>query len=240
MGDIAIAVGLCLLTAMLSYMGFRVTLHPPRTSRGQRVWQVGFVAIALVGCALIGWQTKRNNDSQQFFQAKLSTIEGNTEHPQSLTVKPPQVTVNPTPVIVEGPKSGRAELQFTFLPLGPNEEALSTVSKSIIDGAVPVEITAKNIGAAQANNGQIWIQLCDGCKFAEEPAGSTMPPDDRLVRRKIFEHLHMGVYFEPTLIKVIPPTGTNTFTITLKYACEECAPVDNQHPQKLRVNIIPN
>jgi hypothetical protein len=229
-GDIGIAIGVGLLTSALAYMGVHVTLHPPGPSH-KAWWKVGFVVIALTGCILIAYQTKRRIDSQKATQSELTTIEKNTE-------SRPNVTVNPTPVTIKRAEPKYAKLLFTFLPLGPNEGMVSAISRPNNNGVVSVEVTAKNVGTAQADNGQIWMQLCDGCRFAESPQGSTIPPDDPLVRRKIFDHLHMGVYFESTLLKIIPPTGVSSFTIALKYACKECHPLDNQHPQKLRVNLI--
>jgi hypothetical protein len=130
-------------------------------------------------------------------------------------------------------------LQFAFWPIDPKNDKLNDeVSVPIVGGIVTVAFTAKNVGTAQADNGQVWIQICDGCKFAEEPEGTTMLPGDQIVRRKHFDSLHMGSYFEATTLKVIPPSGAPYFTIALKYACERCPPINNKHPQKLKVNIM--
>jgi hypothetical protein len=132
-----------------------------------------------------------------------------------------------------------AKLQFSFLPLGPNESMRDTTSVPLVNGAVTVAFTAKNVSETQADNGKIWIQICDGCKFGAEPEGSEAPSDDPLTRWKRFDRLFKGVVFEPTTLRVVPPLGASTFTIAFKYACEKCPPIDNEHPQKLRVNIGP-
>jgi hypothetical protein len=129
-----------------------------------------------------------------------------------------------------------AKLQFTFWPVDPNEEKLyDETSLPVVDNVVTVAFTAKNVGSAQADNGQVWIQICDGCKFAEEPPGTTI--ESPIVRRKRFDALYMGSYFEGTTLKVIPPAGATYFTVVLKYACEKCPSIDNKHPQKLRINL---
>jgi hypothetical protein len=132
-----------------------------------------------------------------------------------------------------------AKLQFTFWPVDPKDERLSDeLSLPVVNGVVTVVFSAKNVGKLQAENGQVWIRICDACKYAEEPEGTTMPPGDPLVRRKRFDTLHIGSYFEGTILKVIPPNGASSFTIALKYACERCPPIDNRNPQKLRVHIL--
>ncbi|HZW95771.1 MAG TPA: hypothetical protein VFF64_22680 [Candidatus Eremiobacteraceae bacterium] len=138
----------------------------------------------------------------------------------------------------ETPKES-AKLQFTFWPINPNDEKLrDEISLPAVNGVVTVTVSAKNIGTAQADNGQIWIQLCDDCTFAEEPEGSTAPKDDPTVRRKHFDILHMGSYFEGTTLKIAPRAGLTSFKIALKYSCEHCPPVENKHPQTLKVNIV--
>ena len=132
----------------------------------------------------------------------------------------------------------QASLKFSFLPLKPHEEMVYAADSPLAGGVVSLAFTAKNIGTVQADNGQIWIQLCDGCRFASEPEGSNVPPDDPTVRRKRFDHLHIGVYFDSTVLKIIPPADSSYFTIVFKYACEQCPEIDNKNPQKLRVNVL--
>jgi hypothetical protein len=158
----------------------------------------------------------------------------NTQQPTVINVPAPIITLPP-----QAPPP-KARLQFSFWPIGSDEHLVDNVSKPLVDGVVTVAFTAKEVGAVQADNGQLWIQLCDGCKFAEEPVGTTAPPDDATVRRKRFDTLHMGSYFEATTLKIIPPSGLSSFTIALKYSCERCPPIDNSHPQKLRVDISPS
>jgi hypothetical protein len=231
--DVIIAVGNGLLAAVMAFMGIYLTLHPPEGALSKRWWKIAFIATAIAACLLVAWQTIRSNTTQASLQSQLDTIQRNTEQPAHITVNPPKVVIEP-----QSTKAAQAKLQFSFLPLARSETLVDAVDRRIVNGSVSVEITAKNVGTAQANNGQIWIQVCDGCRFGAEPDGSTTPPNDPIVRRKRFDSLHKGVYFEPTLLRIIPPSGVSTFTIALKYACNECAPMDNEHPQKLRVNLI--
>lgn len=201
-------------------------------SSSRRLYRWIFWICGIAGVFAVTVAGVRNQRAQTALQNQLDTIERNCKNP-------PTITVNPTPVTVQETKRppSTAKLDFTFLPLGPREGDVKEISEPIVDGIATVRFTAKNIGAAQANNGQIWIQVCDACKFAEMPEGATAPPGDPLTRRKVFEHLHRGVYFEPTLLKIIPASGLKAFNLAFKYACDECPPLDNQHPQKLRVNL---
>jgi len=155
-----------------------------------------FVIIVMLGCVMIG-TTFPSADA--FVQGKVRR-----EIPVITVHIPPPVF--PTVAVLASRQSEpKAKFEFTFLPTGANEGLVNTISKVAENGVISVVLTAKNVGTAQADNGQIWIQICDGCRFAEEPQGTTMPPDDPVVRRKRFDTLHMGSFFEGTPLKIIPP-----------------------------------
>jgi predicted RND superfamily exporter protein len=136
---------------------------------------------------------------------------------------------------IEG--KSKAILRFSFWPKNEHDTFIDNVTVPIENGVVAVDFTAKNISTVQATNGKVWLYICKECKFVEEPQGSEKvePPDDS-VRTKRFDRLYAGVSFQPTRLKIIPPTGYNYFNISFKYACEQCPPIDNGHPQRLRVN----
>jgi hypothetical protein len=136
-------------------------------------------------------------------------------------------------------RTRNAELQFSFWPIDPaTEKIIKEVTAPIVNGIVIVEFTAKSTGDLQAKKGQIWIQICDQCSFAEEPEGSEGVHNDPIVRRKRFDSIAPGVYFDKTTLKIMPPAEGEYFTIAFKYSCEQCPPMDNKHPQKLRVNLV--
>ncbi|MGB7549228.1 MAG: hypothetical protein WBM14_15925 [Terracidiphilus sp.] len=83
MGDILIAVGICLLTAAMAYMGVHVTLHPPDSDNLKRAWKVGFCFVAVLACVLIAWQTKRGASTQSDLQVQLKDIRKNITKPPS-------------------------------------------------------------------------------------------------------------------------------------------------------------
>lgn len=158
--------------------------------------------------------------------------EGAEWYPLEFSYDFPQMPALPSPQKPgDEPKTEEfAKLQFTFWPVDPkNEKFLDEVSLPVVNGVVTVAFSAKNVGKVQADNGQVWIQICDACKFGEEPEGTTMPPGDPIVRRKRFDTLHIGAYFEATTLKIVPPKGAAWFMIALKYACERCPSINNSH-----------
>jgi hypothetical protein len=133
----------------------------------------------------------------------------------------------------------KVAMQFTFCPdMRPPQTFIDTITVPIENGIVVVGFTVKNISTVQTNSGGIWIQLCDGCKFAEEPEGSikvSLNPDT--VRVKYFSSpFSAGLFLDTTKLKIIPPLGHNSFTLAFKYACDKCPPIDKEKPQILRVN----
>ena len=97
--DIGIAVAIALLLAVTAYLGTHLTMHPAETPRQKFWYKTGFAVCGLVGCALIGVQTWRNNQTQDDLRGRLSRIEKNTKTPPSV-----QVTNNvPAPQIVFPP-----------------------------------------------------------------------------------------------------------------------------------------
>jgi hypothetical protein len=214
---------------------------------------VASVVILVLVLGVLGWLKYQSLTHMP----GLSDVERSPSetHPTSgnatAVVKHPEQQPNPeshnaTDKPTQPPNSGKltkpsarpnAKLQFSFWPVGADQRLTDTVSMPLVNGVVSVVFTAKDVGNAQADNGQLWIQICDECRFAEEPEGTTMPPGDPTVRRKRFDILHMGSYFEATTLRIVPPSGVTSFTIALKYSCERCPPVDNQNPKKLRVNL---
>lgn len=85
--DIAIAVGLVALTAIMGYLGVHVTLHAQTDPRKIRLFKAGFVLCAVAMAALIVWQTVRATNQQRENAALLARIEKNTEHPPNVNIE---------------------------------------------------------------------------------------------------------------------------------------------------------
>jgi hypothetical protein len=134
--------------------------------------------------------------------------------------------------------NSKAILRFTFCPYGQLPQTLiDTLRVPTENGIITVYVTVKNISTVQTNSGGLWIQICDRCKYAEEPEGLikiSSNPDT--VRIKNFNMpIPAGVFLDPIKLKIIPPSQTRFCVIALRYGCDRCVPLDNEHPQKLTV-----
>jgi hypothetical protein len=147
--------------------------------------------------------------------------------------KPP----SPQPTTLPIAQDEKAVLRFSFWPMKSQDIFTNEISAPLENGVVTVAFTARNISTVQANNGAIWIRISDVCRFAEEPEGSVKTVWD-VVRQKRFDSFYAGVVLNPTYLKIIPPPQINSFTIACMYACEKCPPLDNEHPQILKVNLV--
>jgi len=96
MADIWLAVWLCLCTAGMAYMGVHLTMHHPESNAAEWRWKIGFIALALVTCGLIAWQTARNISRQEALQKRLDKIQHNTETPPTVQVNLPPIIMPPT------------------------------------------------------------------------------------------------------------------------------------------------
>jgi len=135
--------------------------------------------------------------------------------------------------------NSKVKMGFTFCPDGRLPKTLiDTITVPIEKGIIIVDVAVKNISTVQTNSGGIWIQICDECKFAEEPKDSSktsINPDT--VRTKYFHTpFSAGLFLDPIKLKIIPPSGSHAFLISFKYACDKCPPIDDKHQQLLRVN----
>jgi hypothetical protein len=133
----------------------------------------------------------------------------------------------------------KVKMRFTFCPGGQIPETfIDTITVPINNGIITVYVAVKNISSVQTNSGGVWIWICEECKFAEEPEGSTKissSPDT--VRVKNFNSpFSAGLFLENIKLKIIPPSGSHACLISFTYACDKCPPLDDAHPQILRVN----
>jgi hypothetical protein len=97
MWDIAIAVLLCILTAVMAYMGVHVTLRPPESS-SKRFWLGGFAFVAVFACVLTAVQAYRSYISAKDLKEEIqkqgaSTIQAVREEGG----RPLKVEIQPQP-----------------------------------------------------------------------------------------------------------------------------------------------
>ncbi|MGA7769749.1 MAG: hypothetical protein WCA27_26400, partial [Candidatus Sulfotelmatobacter sp.] len=177
--DVALAVLAATAQVVTGFLGWRVTVDGVREER-KKIYELLFILASAIGIVAVGSAAYRGSQISRDLADLKQGQQEIKNNPPIVNVPPPIINVPPQRVTIPT----KARFLFAFWPIGPDEQLSSVISKSAENGIVTVAITAKNVGDGQADNGQIWMQICDGCKFAEEPEGTTMPPNDPLVRRK--------------------------------------------------------
>lgn len=166
--DVALAVLAATAQVVTGFLGWRVTVDGVRQDR-KKIYELLFILASVIGIVAVGSAAYRGSR----ISGDLADLKAGQ---QEIRNNPPVVNVPPPIVnLPRIPAPARAQFQFAFWPVAPDEQLSTAISKSSENGIVTVAITAKNIGNAQADNGQIWIQICDECKFAEEPEGTSIP-----------------------------------------------------------------
>ena len=124
-------------------------------------------------------------------------------------------------VLIPQPKYAR--LQFSFLAPKITESPLLT--KTLIpdaDGVYTLDIVLTNVSDTTANIGEAWLQICDTCTFAKEPAHFDKPEGSiDQVRHLVFQALNPGASVKMTAA-VKPAVTLAGFTMSLRYSCSTC------------------
>jgi hypothetical protein len=137
-----------------------------------------------------------------------------------------------------------ARLQFTFWSADPNLASLIPIKETTLQlhqESVSVEFAVGNVGKVPAEDGELWIRICQECRFAKEPEGfdhlKGMPDQDR---HRTFQRLLPGVYLEKMTAEIIPPPIGNRFAIDLFYGCKNCEVATKPGPNKdtFFVNVV--
>jgi hypothetical protein len=90
------------------------------------------------------------------------------------------------------------------------------------DGNFPVEFSFVDVSTTSAKAIDIWVQLCDACSFAKEPAGFEHPAGGLdQVRHRHIGDLNSGIAFEKITLSVKAPRSPG-FQVGFRYTCENC------------------
>jgi hypothetical protein len=81
--DILIAIGFCVVAALMGYLGVHVTLHAQTDPKNIRRFKLSFVGAALLMCCLVAIQTIRTYKSGE---AQTKGTLGDPEHPPFVAV----------------------------------------------------------------------------------------------------------------------------------------------------------
>jgi hypothetical protein len=130
-----------------------------------------------------------------------------------------------------------AQVDFTFWPAAIKQWPMVEKHIPIENGAVNVDLTFM-VKGHPAKALRVWLRLCDGCAYGKEPNGFQAVEGRTVLTERflIVGDLPVGAAYSPvTKFSVISPFNNRGFVVALSYTCDNCAPVDPDHPQILTV-----
>jgi hypothetical protein len=125
---------------------------------------------------------------------------------------------------VKPPAPKQARLQFSFFT--EDQKAFPILVRDVQqadDKTFSVDFSVRNISDVVVKEGDIWIILCDACKYEKEPDGFTKPKgSSERYRNRHFNILNPGVTLDKMTVTFSITGRFYQFGLALKYACENC------------------
>jgi hypothetical protein len=117
-----------------------------------------------------------------------------------------------------------AKLQFSYDVTLFEEFPLVVKSmRPQTDGTFTIDFMVGNISNVPAKNGDIWVQICNRCKYAKEPDGfAKRSGSDEQIRHKNFQLINGGAFLEKMTVEINVPPEVGRFETAFEYACETC------------------
>lgn len=124
-----------------------------------------------------------------------------------------------------------AKLQFSLFRDGMQEAEYPLTSESLprdTDGNINVKVAVRNTSGVQAEQVELWVEVCSLCLFATEPNGFDKPKgiDDR-IRHKVIPAINPGVTVadNDVNIKVVQP-NVGRMGVAMRATCKNCQRVE--------------
>jgi hypothetical protein len=173
------------------------------------------------------------NPPTDWLNIRLRQLGENWSFKESESKPKPIIGPIPLPIAL----AEKAHLEFSFID-DVDEDTDDPIKRRIVDPPSPyvtVHITFFVTGEVTARNGEIWIRICGGCRWAEEPEGFHSIGDAGNDRTMNFQILYPQVRFKTVELKIYPSPlpRYNSFVISGFYACENCPPIDRTKPDNL-------
>lgn len=125
----------------------------------------------------------------------------------------------------------KADLLFTFAPFPqPPHDGDRAVAPVLYvtrpikeDGSVEIRFSLVNNTSVPADDSQVSVEICQGCKFTKEPARFTkLQGDPDTVRNHVYGDMPAGAPFYELVIDVTPPPNASAFNIQVSHRCKTC------------------
>src|SRR5439155_21292109 len=106
------------------------------------------------------------------------------------------------------PKGKLAKLVFTWPVKLTAEVPRKTMSVPLADGTAKVSFSFYNASDVEAQNIEIWINICNECRYTKEPAQfQKLPGMDEHQRYRKFAAINAGTGLYDMSVEVTPPAG---------------------------------
>jgi hypothetical protein len=192
--------------------------------------------------------TQSNEHSDQKFGEVRKDVQGVKTDVQGVKDAIRQSTSNLSENIgkvkIPIPLSDKAGYDVSFWPSSLSEWPISEKSLPKVNGVVTFNFTFR-IKDHMAKKTRLWLRLCNGCRYAEEPPGfQNLSPhpgkgDEPTERMLVVGDFLPSAAYTPISVHVIPPAGQAAFLVGVLVGCENCDPIDADKPRVLHVNIQP-
>lgn len=225
----------------------------PDLRKAHIAWRIGIVAVGLVWSILLAKQqvlsVRAARKDQQ--QAIMEAVDKSDEHTDQQIARVRSDVQSLTKGIGGQLSALDKDLSASISEVKPPPAKVAALrvnfwdySSSIIsmhggaDGVFTLDFTATNTSEVVANGGDMWIEVCQGCLFAEEPTGFDKPNGSaETVRHRTFGILNPGVSLAKMTIQVKPSKQFQSFEVAWRYSCGTCGKMGD--PQKFTVSILP-
>ena len=105
-------------------------------------------------------------------------------------------------------------------------------------GVFSVPFIMRNVSSAGFRDGDIWMDVCSSCTFAEEPPGfEKLEGQDEHIRHRTAT-INPGVTVVKQTVKIkLNESAPNFFQLGFRYSCDACAEVNRSTAQILTVSV---
>jgi flagellar biosynthesis protein FliQ len=167
-------------------------------------------------------QAKATNEQLKKELAKVQTELQNTRK----DLVQPKATLTFTFTPYRRPTAAESE----FVPVTETTLPLNT------DGSVHIQFSVMNYTNATAQDGELVFQICDGCKFLNDPTGfRSIAGQSATERNMSFDRILPLTSIPLVTVDVIPPANTDRFLVTLAYRCKTCTLIQYSPPALVHI-----
>lgn len=116
----------------------------------------------------------------------------------------------------------KAKLEVGFSN-GPLNDLSSTIYAPMEDNHVKLGFSIANHTTLSVKDVNLWLRICDACKYASEPLGS-VHPSGAFEKERLWTNIQLppNVRWQLLTVEVEIPQPYTSTSLALKYSCDDC------------------